>query len=82
MNDNIFTLAAPRRPAPDHVLVCRLALERCQQHLAHLHATLHLCMPEQAQDENFVAMGSIRKLIANLAQELSYSMDTLGLCEE
>lgn len=65
----------------DNVLVCRLALERCQQHLAHLHAILHLCMPEQAHDDGAVAMTGMRKIISSMAQELNFSVDTLVLCD-
>jgi hypothetical protein len=65
----------------DNVLVCRLALERCQQHLAHLHAILHLCMPEQAYDDGMVAMTGMRKIISSMAQELNFSVDTLVLCD-
>lgn len=81
MNDNsIYAAALPRRTL-DNVLVCRLALERCQQHLAHLHAILHLCLPEESQGEDMVAMDSMRKIISSMAQELSYSVDTLVLCD-
>ena len=65
----------------DNVLVCRLALERCQQQLAHLHAILHLCMPEQANGDGVVAMNGMRKIISSMAQELNFSVDTLVLCD-
>lgn len=65
----------------DNILVCRLALERCQQHLAHLHAILHLCLPEQAYDDGHVAVEGMRKIISSMAQELTYSVDTLVLCD-
>lgn len=81
MTDKYQKAAAGVPRIADNVLVCRLALERCQQHLAHLHVILHLCLPDQAADDDLVAMASIRKLIASMAQELSYSVDTLGLCD-
>jgi hypothetical protein len=73
--------AASAQRTMDNVLVCRLALERCQQHLAHLHAILHLCLPEQAFDEDMVAVAGMRKIISSMAQELTYSVDTLVMCD-
>jgi hypothetical protein len=81
MNDNIFELAAAARPGPNRVFVSLLALERCQQQLAHLHALLHLCLPEDTGDDTPL-MASLRQLIAGLNRELSYSVDTLAACED
>lgn len=81
-NQSYRSTAMGRQDLRDNVLVCRLTLERCQQHLSHLHAILHLCLPERALDAGEdVAVNSMRKLIANMAQELSYGLDTLTLCD-
>lgn len=66
---------APR--AEETILICRLALERCQQNLAHLHAILHFCLPEPDLPADNIAAASIRQIIASLEQELSYSVDAL-----
>ncbi len=81
MTDYNRHAAAPAQRVMDNVLVCRLALERCQQHLAHLHAILHLCMPEQAFDDDMVAVAGMRKIISSMAQELTYSVETLVMCD-
>lgn len=60
-----------------NIFVCRLALERCQQHLSHLHALLHFCMPEQDVTAKRVPCDAIRTLIMRLQDELAYSADAL-----
>lgn len=75
------TIKSPPGLAPgveETILVCRLALERCQQNLAHLHAILHFCLAEPALPADQIAAAGIRKIITALEDEISYSVDALA----
>ena len=58
----------------------RLAIERCQQHLAHLHTLLHLCGYRAIGIDDNVAEG-VRIIMAGLQLDLSYSASMLQISE-
>ncbi len=60
------------------VLVGRLSIERCQTHVAHLHALMHLCEPPCFGMDELVAE-SARRIMQNLESELEHSAEVMGL---
>jgi len=55
-----------------------LAIERCQQHLAHLHAMMHLCGHEEMGLNDNVAEG-VLIIMESLQRDLSYSASMLQI---
>lgn len=56
------------------VFITKLSIERCQMHLAHLHALMHLCYPP---GDSFLE-GSFLKVMETIEGELSYTEATLS----
>lgn len=53
-----------------HLVVGRLAVERCQNYLAHLYALMHLCEPDDLGLDPPLA-DSVRQLMGSLSTDLS-----------
>jgi hypothetical protein len=51
------------------LVVCQLALERCQICLAHLYAIVHLCNPEILDSDGLA--GSALEIMGSLEKELA-----------
>lgn len=64
-----------------HLVVSRLAVERCQNYLAHLHALMNLCEPTDLGLERPLA-DSVRQIMAALSADLSLTSRTLRFPEE
>lgn len=65
----------------DNIRIARgLAIERCQQHLAHLHALMHLCGHEEKGLDDNVAEG-VLIIMESLQRDLSYSASILQVAE-
>ncbi|HRC26865.1 MAG TPA: hypothetical protein PKX87_05480 [Alphaproteobacteria bacterium] len=64
-----------------HLVVSRLAVERCQNYLAHLHALMHLCEPADLGLEPPLAE-SVRHLMGALSTDLTLTARTLRRPEE
>lgn len=62
------------------LIVCRLSLERCRHHLAHLRALMHLCQPSGLGLEP-VAADSALDILTRMESELSRSAQMLDLRE-
>jgi hypothetical protein len=60
------------------LLVSKLAMERCQQQLAHLHALMHLSEPSDFGLDG-VAAESARTIISNIEKELRESARMLEI---
>ena len=60
------------------IIVTKLSIERCQYAIAHLHALMHLCEPQDIGVEEPVAT-SIRVVLEAMNKELSHSYETLQL---
>jgi len=58
------------------LIITQLTLERCQFHMSHLNALLHLCMPGDNGLDEMVAANA-RQIIALVGQELAASAGTL-----
>ena len=56
-----------------------LAIERCQQHLAHLHALMHLCGQEERGLDDNVAKKVALIIMESLQRDLSYSASILKI---
>lgn len=62
------------------LVVCKLSLERCRQHLAHLRALMHLCEPADLGMDIMVA-DSARDILNRVESELSSGTTVLEFCE-
>ncbi len=58
------------------LIVGKLTIERCQNYLAHLHALMHVCRPDDLGMDP-VAAESARKIMIFMEQELKASADIL-----
>lgn len=56
----------------------QLSIERCQCHLAHLQALIHMCCENITHSDDFIAQ-SVRSIIENIGQELEHSAKALSL---
>lgn len=54
------------------MIIGRLSIERCQSHVAHLHALMHLCEPATMGMDGLVAESMLR-IMAHLESDLSHS---------
>lgn len=59
------------------ILVSRLSIERCQAHLAHLHALMHLCRPVDMGCDQLVAE-SFTRVMEDIEGELGHSVKALN----
>lgn len=65
------------------VMMCRLSLERCQVHLAHLHALLHLFLsPGRSDDSVELVVENMRKVMAGMERDLTGGADILNRIDE
>lgn len=64
-----------------HLVVGRLAVERCQNYLAHLYALMHLCEPGDLGLDPPLA-DSVRQLMGSLSTDLSLTARMLRGPEE
>lgn len=64
----------------NHLVVSRLAVERCQNYVAHLHALMYLCEPPDLGLDS-VLSDSARQLVGALSSELSLIGQALRLPE-
>jgi len=62
------------------VIVGRLSIERCQAHLAHLHALMHLCAPAALGMDGLVAE-SVLRVMQDLEGELMQSARAMSMVE-
>lgn len=65
---------------PDFLIVGKLSIERCQNHLAHLHALMHLCRPEGLEFDSLVAE-SVLSVMESIERELAQSAKALSMFE-
>lgn len=65
----------------NHLVVSRLAVERCQNYVAHLHALMYLCEPRDLGLEN-VLSESARQIMESLSSDLSLIGQALKFPEE
>ncbi len=64
-----------------NAIVCsKLALERCRNHIAHIHAVMYMCDP-QGQGLNQTASKSVKKIISMMDMELETSVEMLTIPE-
>lgn len=65
------------------LILGRLAIERCQNYLAHLHAIMYLCEPRDMGLEEGMAENA-RSLLAAISRDLALGAKALrrpGVCE-
>ncbi len=62
---------------PNAVIVSRISIERCQNHLAHLHALMHLCEPDHLGHDSFVAE-SVLRVMEIMESDLVHSAKALS----
>ena len=62
---------------PSIAIVGKLSIERCQTHLAHLHALMHLSREENSSD-NFITE-SVLGVMESIERELAHSARMLGM---
>jgi hypothetical protein len=64
-----------------NAIVCsKLSLERCRNHIAHIHAVMYMCDP-QGTGLNPIASRSVKKIISMMDMELESSVDMLTIPE-
>ena len=62
------------------VVCSKLAMERCRNHIAHIHAVMYMCDP-QGQGLNPIASRSVKKIISMMDMELESSVGMLTIPE-
>lgn len=62
------------------LIVGRLSIERCQAHVAHLHALMHLCAPESLGMDELVVQSMLR-VMENLESDLVHSVSAISRCD-
>ena len=70
---------APAIPQ-NNVIVSHLAIERCQNYMAHMHAIMHMCEPRDLGLEPFVAE-NVKDLMRRIDSELDRTQQVLKLAE-
>lgn len=65
---------------PNLAIIGKLSIERCQTHLAHLHALLYLCCPRAAFADSVIEE-SLIDVMASIEHELAQSARLLGMLE-
>lgn len=61
------------------VFFSKLSIERCQVHLAHLHALVHFCGVDE--DKEALIGDNFRRIIEVLESELMHSAHLLSHCD-
>jgi hypothetical protein len=62
----------------NRLIICKLALERCQQYLTHMHALMYMCTPQNADLDN-ETVESMQDLLSRMQEELSASTQHLDI---
>ena len=62
------------------LIISRLSIERCQGHLAHLHALMHLCGRGRVGVDDRVAESAL-KIMENIESDLAHSATALSFFE-